>query len=319
MKCEFCGKEHNGEYSKRFCCQECARKYSSSKCNRHESKPGKCIKCGRDILIPKNASLKFCKCDDCKNITRVFVKRNNGETTHDKRNCKITSIKFENCENCFFFKESLCNGNLKGIVQRFNNISNIKLFEFDESTLGTTKVFDEYMRIKNLLYTLYYEQNMSSEDIGKLCGKRIEDIVRKFFHIKFRNFSDSVRLAFDQGKFDLPQNIESFYKTEWHKTWDGKEFFLRSSYESDFANELDKYKIEYEVESLKIKYYDSERKIYRLAIPDFYLPKSNTIVEIKSNWTLNIQEMKDKVKSYKNLGYKFKLILDHKEVDLEML
>lgn len=303
MKCEFCGKEHNGEYSKRFCCQECARKYSSSKCNRYENKPGKCIKCGRDILIPKNASLKFCKCDNCKNI----------------KICPITGFNIKNCKDCFFDKENLCSHIISGIVQRFNNISNIKLFEFDKSTLGTTKVFGEYMRIKNLLYALYYEQNMSSEDIGKLCGKRVEDIVRKFFRIKFRNFSDCTKLAYEQGKLELPKNIESLYKTEWHKTWDGKEFFLRSSYESDFANELDKYEIEYEVESLKIKYYDSERKIYRLAIPDFYLPKSNTIVEIKSNWTLNIQEMKDKVKSYKNLGYKFKLILEHKEVDLEIL
>ena len=45
----------------------------------------------------------------------------------------------------------------------------------------------------------------------------------------------------------------------------------------------------------------------------------NTIVEIKSNYTLDIQEMKDKVKEYKNLGYNFKLILEHQEVDLNTL
>ena len=29
MKCEFCGKEHDGSYgSGRFCCQSCASKYS---------------------------------------------------------------------------------------------------------------------------------------------------------------------------------------------------------------------------------------------------------------------------------------------------
>ncbi len=32
MKCENCGKEHNGSYgSGRFCCQSCARSFSTSK------------------------------------------------------------------------------------------------------------------------------------------------------------------------------------------------------------------------------------------------------------------------------------------------
>lgn len=43
------------------------------------------------------------------------------------------------------------------------------------------------------------------------------------------------------------------------------------------------------------------------------------IVEIKSDYTLDIQEMKDKVKAYKNLGYDFKLILNHKETNIESL
>jgi len=304
MKCEFCGKEHNGEYSKRFCCQECARKYSSSKCNRYESKPGKCIKCGRDILIPKNASLKTCMCKECKNNYKI-------------KKCHLTGIKLTECKDCFFKKEKICITH-HSIMQRFNNIIKTQFYNFDISTLGTTKVINEYLRIKDLLYGLYYNEKLSSEDIRDLCGKKINYLIRNFFHIKHRNFSASVRLAYQQGKIN-PREISNQYKTEWHKTWDGKEFFLRSSYESDFANELDRNKIVYEVESLKIKYYDSERKIDRLAIPDFYLPESNTIVEIKSNWTLNIQEMKDRVKSYKNLGYKFKLILEHKETNLDEL
>jgi len=43
------------------------------------------------------------------------------------------------------------------------------------------------------------------------------------------------------------------------------------------------------------------------------------IVEIKSEYTLDIQEMKDKVKAYKELGYNFKLILNNEEVDLYSL
>lgn len=79
---------------------------------------------------------------------------------------------------------------------------------------------------------------------------------------------------------------------------------------------MDIHKISYTYENLKIKFFDTQKNRYRLAIPDFYLPNTNTIVEIKSSWTLNVQEMKDKVKEYKKLGYAFKLILDHKETDL---
>jgi hypothetical protein len=40
------------------------------------------------------------------------------------------------------------------------------------------------------------------------------------------------------------------------------------------------------------------------------------IVEIKSDWTLDIQEMRDKMKAYKDLGYNFKLICNHNEMVL---
>ena len=40
------------------------------------------------------------------------------------------------------------------------------------------------------------------------------------------------------------------------------------------------------------------------------------IVEIKSSWTLDEQQMKDKMKEYKKLGYNCKLICNHKELIL---
>lgn len=57
-------------------------------------------------------------------------------------------------------------------------------------------------------------------------------------------------------------------------------------------------------------------KKYHFAVPDFYIPSNNMIVEIKSTFTLNVQEMIDKFRSYKDLGYNVKLILDNKEQDL---
>lgn len=105
-------------------------------------------------------------------------------------------------------------------------------------------------------------------------------------------------------------------KTETHISWNGEEYFLRSSYEIEYAESLDALKILYIVENLRVEYYDSQQKVMRIAIPDFYLPESNEIVEIKSDFTLDIQEMRDKFDAYKKLGYKPKLILEKDEVDL---
>ena len=40
------------------------------------------------------------------------------------------------------------------------------------------------------------------------------------------------------------------------------------------------------------------------------------IVEIKSLYTLDKQNMIDKKQAYLDLGYKFKLICDHKELEI---
>lgn len=79
--------------------------------------------------------------------------------------------------------------------------------------------------------------------------------------------------------------------------------------------ELDKNKILYEYEKIRIKYEDSQANTWRVAVPDFYLPESNTLVEIKSNYTYNKKNMEDKVTEYKKLGFNFKLVLEHQEYD----
>ena len=93
--------------------------------------------------------------------------------------------------------------------------------------------------------------------------------------------------------------------------------FYRSSYELDYMRMMDDKKIKYRGENyLKFEYYDTQMKKMRIALPDFYLPETNTIVEIKSHWTYDKQNMIDRVAVYKKHGYSFKLILDHKEMPL---
>ena len=109
------------------------------------------------------------------------------------------------------------------------------------------------------------------------------------------------------------------FKLQKHISWEGKEFTLRSSYEKDFALELDERKISYIVEFKRLEYYDTQENKMRITIPDFYLPETNTIVEIKSVYTLKVQNMKDRRDAYIKLGYNFKLILEHKECNIDKI
>ena len=52
-------------------------------------------------------------------------------------------------------------------------------------------------------------------------------------------------------------------------------------------------------------YYDSQKNDFRTAIPDFYLPEQNLIIEVKADWMLdsNITKLKEEY-SLKN-GYRY--------------
>lgn len=50
--------------------------------------------------------------------------------------------------------------------------------------------------------------------------------------------------------------------------------------------------------------------MYRCSVPDFYLPDLNMIVEIKSFFTYDKQNMLDKFKAFKDNNYNYKLIMD---------
>lgn len=298
MKCENCGKEHNGNYaSGRFCSKECAKSFSTKNDNK-QLKEAKCVNCGKYFLIGKRASLNNCKCKEC-SIKKV--------------KCNICGKEHnlgEKCNNVFCFNHNILGFKLL-----------IESFGFDKSKLGTPEVENEFNRIRNIIYKLYWEDNLCAKEIANKFNFKskhsIGQTVFKFLDIPLRNVKTSAKNAVLTGR--LKPSCSYMYKSKTYTTWNGKEVFLRSSYEEDYAKELDEQKIDYDVECLRIKYFDTKINEYCIAIPDFYIPSENMIVEIKSNWTLDIQEMKDKLKAYLEQGYKFKLILEHKEVDINTI
>jgi hypothetical protein len=166
----------------------------------------------------------------------------------------------------------------------------------------------------NLLYEEYFINKKSKIVLMKEYGL-MSNTIYNFFNkngIELRTLSDAAKVALTENRMPINE-IRNHYVSGKHITWDGKEVYYRSSYELDYCKVLDEENVVYNMESLRIKYYDSQKKEYRVAIPDFYLPKSNTIIEIKSDYTFDKQNMIDKVKSYKNKGYNFKLILEKED------
>ena len=165
-----------------------------------------------------------------------------------------------------------------------------------------------------------------------VCGKPLTRVLSQIKQNNFcshscaATFNNTHRIRSEASKLKTSKRLVDFYTlpnsklpstkffhSGYHTSWEGKKFYYRSSYELDYCIELDKQKIPYEMETLRIRYFNTRKNREAVAIPDFYLKDSNTIVEIKSEYTYNQQDMIDRVIAYKQLGYNFKLILEHVE------
>lgn len=299
--------------TRKFCNHTCSATYSNNQRTlkgyslRGILKKSNCFSCGKEIDVPIN-STKKCKCNDCN--PRFW----NGK--------KRTKARDKKCKYC---GDENCTSNICRRPQMIKTL--IKYFGFNKDKIGNKEFFKERDRIINIINEEYWVNGKSLKELMFKFNyiPKIKDDSRNFIKIlnklgiKRRSISNGISLAINQGKVKKSTAIIFPFKSGWHKTWDGKDVFYRSSYELDYMKELDLKKIEYEVENLRISYWDSVKNKERTAIPDFHIIKTNEIVEIKSNWTLGIQNMKDKFEAYKKLGFKPSLILEHNEVDLYSL
>ena len=309
--CENCGKEHEGVYaSGRFCSPSCSRSFASK--NKRKE-----INLKVSQTLKKKKKLIVCK--ECGKQSEVYVSYSLGvceECRYKKHKCKVCGALFKKNEkgqyvsNCL--RPDVCS------KQRvFKSL--IKYFGFDKTVIGTSKVIEEFDRVKEEIKRVYWDEELSLPALAERYHYPLKNIwnFNKILHsldIELRTVSEGQYTSLKTGRWKLPTSKNNF-KSEWHVSWEGKRFFLRSSYESEFAKYLDEKKIKYECESLRISYFDSMKKRNRIAVPDFYLPETNEIVEIKSSWTFDKQNMKDKFMAYKKLGYSPKVILN-KNIEL---
>jgi|688.fasta_scaffold592742_2 hypothetical protein len=172
----------------------------------------------------------------------------------------------------------------------------------------------EFLKIQSMLYTEYHIKCESMLTLMKqfdIPSSKTMDTVFRLFDIEARSFSEANINAIMSSR-SLPHTAKNTFTGIHHKSWFGETFYLRSTYEEEYANILDTAQIKYFVEHLRIKYFHKTQNRYRIAVPDFYLPESNAIVEVKSSYWLDIDEMLNKKEAYLDLGYKFHLQLDHK-------
>ncbi len=185
-------------------------------------------------------------------------------------------------------------------------------FDFDNPNIK-----EEYRKLQQLLSHEYLIQCKSMPDIMKEydipSSKTLFDLF-KVLNIQARTFSEAVKLTVVNGKWNCPS--AGGFKHGWHISWEGIPVYYRSSYELNYCKSLDSQKISYTMEPMRIQYYCTQSESYRIAIPDFLLPEQNLIIEIKGTYWYDEQQMKDKMKAYAALGYKFKLVLEGEEVEV---
>ena len=306
-RCENCGKQYliskEIDYaSTRFCSISCARSFSSKNVNHSSTKLSKCINCGKEIYIKINSSHKTAKCDFCRRLSFCPI-------------CgRLKNNPSSNCNNSFCLEHN---------PQHFRNL--IKYFGFNESKYGTEEVENEFNRVRQELYGLYWDQGLSSTEIALRYNYQggSSNITQKFFkkylNIPIKDQSYSVKENYTKGRTRIAELSETNnypYKHGKHITWNNKEVYFRSQYELDYALELDLKRVDYDMECLRIKYFDTKTQSYRCSIPDFYIPSQNLIVEIKSSYTLDVQNMRDRFIEYRNQGYNCKCICDYVEIEI---
>ena len=262
----------------RFCCRECANKYSSDCIDQNKTKLIECTICHELKEANIHCSSENFVCNECKENKKK-----------EKRNIKnnILHISYKYSEDCILgrFERS------QAYKQKSVNLQKLG-FNFENSNWE-----EEFFRIRNLLYKMYYEEEQSILMIQKYFGfcftRTVTDMLKLFGFFKIRNFSEGIRLSFKKGRNTPIKKHSDIYNHGWISTPYG-EFYYRSNYELSLINFLVNHKIEFTCNKEYLSYISSEDKGEHTAYPDFYLPKYNVLIETKNRHNFKEQNLIDR-------------------------
>lgn len=189
-----------------------------------------------------------------------------------------------------------------------------KLCRLFSIPIGESDTADQLTNLVNRIKYLYLTEMHSVISLKSVLQLDLPDSHMTSFisqlGIQSRTRSEAARVAINTGRSQPARGkSKKGYKTGWHINWLGVPCYYRSSYELNIYETLDFKRKSYTTESLRIEYLCSETGRLRIAIPDILY--NNIILEIKSNYTYNYTNMRDKFVSYREMGYKPYLILDH--------
>lgn len=274
-----------------------------------------CEKCGKEFVDDwrkdkdaRRKPLRFCS-KSCTN-SRVWTEEiNQSRSFKLKKSEHIGDLK--ECKICGQMKRDheLGRGHCSWLSLNLKRCPDfLKKVGIDESALGTPRIFEEINLLRSRVEEVYYASFSGLKAVKEQFGFSYHpDNLLKYLKVPRRSLSESTSLA---HLYSRQPKSRSKYKTEYHVTWDGRTVFLRSSYESEFATLLDSQKVYYEVERVRIRYWDSVREAERTAVADFYIPETREVIEVKSIYTYNEQNMVDRFDAYTKMGFKPKLWLD---------
>ena len=316
-KCEVCGKDHDGAYgSGRFCSQTCARKASSLLCDKKAAakKASQTLKSKSPEEVYKSY-LKGVETYNRNHPDNPKVISEFGTVSllsKHKNNTKSTSCKI--CGQIECLQPEKCSHMRRIKISKFASI-------MDLTKLGTIDIYQEYDKLYRFIYDLYINKQQSSPQISKILNVNwitVMLLVQRFgIEKRSRSESSITTLIHHPDKF---KNCgHNNYYCGYHTSWEGKKFWYRSSYELDYAKELDEKKIRYEVESIRLPYYSKLKGRMAFMITDFYLPDNNTVVEIKGDFTYVKEDISERFSFLKEKGYNCKLILEKVEFNSDNL
>ena len=236
----------------------------------------KCLNCGA-ILKNKN---KFCN-SSCAATYNNKIRKRKKWTLEQKQRLSEQTIIYKNTHIGYKqYKCKYCNKICDSIVctECKPYVSRIKTYAKFGFISGSLKERND--NLKQLLYTEYFLNEKSTimlENEYGVSNQTIWNILKREFG-ECRNLSEGVSLAIKEGRLNTPVS-NNFYKTGIHISWDNKQYYYRSSWENQYMNELDNSKICYQYEPFSIIYYNTTKKCNKIAVPDFYLPETNEIIE----------------------------------------
>ena len=308
-QCEFCKTyfEYDNRHLK-FCNNSCSAKFNMNQRKINEWKLS-----DESKQKTSNSVKKFIKINgkiggksSLSTPSKISVQCNNNDIYLHSRItwCKICGLaKHKNSPN---HKSQWCNINKSSTTRLLAATFNIKL--------GLSDTLSNMNNSFNMLKQSYEIELLSGVEIHKKyefkCSTSHILNILKTIGINRRTLSKATSLALLTGRSNPKSDAK--YKSGIHYSWDSIEHYYRSSYELEFYKILDQKQWIYETETLRLQYFDSSENKTRICIPDIIIQNKKLIFEIKSDYTYDYQNMKDKFDSYKQHGYRPYLILEGK-------